>query len=134
MRLMKWIIAEKKLLLFRKIMLKEESNITRKGLMNETFMGLKGLSHECIQLTEMMGVPYIMTNLVSIGGIKQAVAKYSKQVMTDEIQSSAKVGDRWSEDRLDNTYLKYMSVTNSKIWMRYTARSIKGVRGHSSIS
>ena len=125
---MKWRIAEKKLLFFRKIMLKEESNITRRALMNEMFMGLKGLSHECRQLTEMMGIPDIMANLVSIGEIKQAVARHSNQEMTDEIQSSTKVGDRWSEDPLDNTYLKYMSLPNSRIWMRYRARSIKGVK------
>ena len=53
--------------------------------------------------------------MVNIGEIKQAVANFSKQVMTDEIQCSAKVGDRWSEDTLDNTYLKYMSLPNSKI-------------------
>ena len=66
--------------------------------------------------------------MVSIGEIKQAVANFSKQVMTDEIKSSAKVGDRWSEDTLDNTYLKYMSLPNSRIWMRHRARSIKGVK------
>ena len=77
MKLMKWRIAEKKLLYFRKIMLKEESNIARKALLNETFMGLNGLSHECKEVTEMMGIPDIMTNLVSIGEIKQAVANFS---------------------------------------------------------
>ena len=35
---------------------------------------------------------------------------------------------RWSEDKLDNTYLKYMSLPNSRIWMRQRARSIKGVK------
>ena len=91
MTLMKWRIAEKKLLFFRKIMLKEERNITRKVLLKEMFMGLKGLRHECRELTEIMGIPDIMTNLVSIGEIKQAVVNFSKQVMTDEIKSSAKV-------------------------------------------
>ena len=44
MKLMKWRIAEKKLLFVRKIMLKEDSNIAmllssfRKVLLNETFM------------------------------------------------------------------------------------------------
>ena len=79
---MKRRITEKKLLFFGKIMLKEESNIMRKALMNETFMGL---SHECRQLTEIMGVPDIMTNLVSIGEIKQAVARHSNQEIQDEI-------------------------------------------------
>ena len=46
LKLMKWRIAEKKLLFFRKIMLKEDSNITRRALMNEMFMGLKGLIYE----------------------------------------------------------------------------------------
>ena len=41
-------------------MLKEDSNITRRALMNEMFMGLKGLSYECRELTEMMGIPDIM--------------------------------------------------------------------------
>ena len=64
MKLMKWRIAEKKLLFVRKIMMKEESNIARKALLNETFMGLKGLVHECRELTEMMGIPDILSNLV----------------------------------------------------------------------
>ena len=69
LKLMKWRIAEKKMLFFRKIMMRDESNITRRALMNETFMGLKGLSYECRQLTEMVGLPDIMANTVSIGEI-----------------------------------------------------------------
>ena len=60
LKLMKWRIAEMKLLFFRKIMLKDDSNITRRALMNETFMGLKGLSYECRQLTEMVGIQDII--------------------------------------------------------------------------
>ena len=91
-------------------MMKEESNIARKALLNETFMGLKGLVHECRELTEMMGIPDILSNLVSIGEIKQAIANISKQELTEEIKDSSKVGDRWSEDTMDNTYLKFMSL------------------------
>ena len=75
-----------------------------------------------------MGIPDILTNLVSIGEIKQAIANVSKQELTEEIKASAKVGDRWSEDTMDNTYLKYMSLPNSRIWMRLRARSIRGVK------
>ena len=39
-KLIKWRIAKKKLLFFGKIMLRDESNITRRALMNKTFMGL----------------------------------------------------------------------------------------------
>ena len=74
LKLMKWRIAEKKLLFFRKIMMRDESNITRRALMNETFMELKGLSYECRQLTEMVGLPDIMAITVRKGEIKQAIA------------------------------------------------------------
>ena len=45
--MMKWWIAEKKLFFLRKTMEREDSNKTRKALLNETFMGLKGLGYEC---------------------------------------------------------------------------------------
>ena len=109
-------------------MMRNESNITRRALMNETFMELKGLSYKCRQMTEMVGIPDIMANTVSKGDIKQAIALYSNQEMKTEVQNSIKVGDIWSEDPMDNTYLKYMSLPNSRIWMRYRARSIKGVK------
>ena len=79
-------------------------------------------------MTEMMGIPYILSNLVSIGEIRQAIAIFSKQEMTEEIKASVKVGDRWSEDPETYNYLTYMSLPNSRIWMRLRARSIKGVK------
>lgn len=87
---MNWRIAEKKLLFFRKIMLRDESNITRRALMNKMFMGLKWLSYECRQLTEMVGLPDIMANTESKGEIKQAIARYSNPEMKAEIQTSIK--------------------------------------------
>ena len=44
------------------------------------------------------------------------------------MQNSRKVGDRWTDNPMDNAYLKYMSLPNSRIWMRYRARSIAGVK------
>ena len=66
--------------------------------------------------------------MVSIGEIKQAIATFSKQEMTEEIKASVKVGDRWSEDPKTHDYLTYMSLPNSRIWMRLRARSIRGVK------
>ena len=84
------------------------------------------MSYECRQLTEMVGLPDIMANSVSKGEIKQANALYTNQEMKAEVQNSIKVRHRWSEDPMDNTYLKYMSLPNSRVWMRYSARTIKG--------
>ena len=104
-------------------MMREESNITRRALINETFMELKGLSYECRQLTEKVGLPDIMFNTVSKGEIKQVIKLYSNLELKAEVQNSNKVGDRWSEDPMDNTYLKYMSLPNSRVWMRYRAKA-----------
>ena len=64
----------------------------------------------------------------------RASAGRHKQNNAPEIKASAKVGDRWSEDTMDNTYLKYMSLPNSRIWMRLRARSIRGVKVNKILS
>ena len=73
LQLMKWRIAEEKLLFLRKIMLLEERNITRRALLNETFMDMKGLSYKCSQITEMKRLLDIMFNMIRKGEIKQAI-------------------------------------------------------------
>ena len=104
---MKWRIAEKKLLFLRKTMMRDESNITRRALLNETFMEMKGLGCGCKQMTKKMGLPDIMFSMVSKGEIKQAIKCYSRLDLKEEVQNSKKVGDRW---------------------MRYRARSFAGSR------
>ena len=44
------------------------------------------------------------------------------------MEESRKVGDRLSVDPIDNNYLRYMTLPNSRVWMRYRARAIKGVK------
>ena len=123
---MKWRIAEKKLLFLRKTMMRDESNITRTALLNETFMEMKGLGCGCKQMTKKVGLPDNMFSMVSKGEIKQAIK--CRLDLKEEVPNSKKVGDRWSEDQLDNTYLAYMSLPKSRAWMRYRARSIAGSR------
>ena len=38
------------------------------------------------------------------------------------------MGDRISENPRDRTYMTYMTLANSRVWMRMRARSIKGVK------
>ena len=45
----------------------------------------------------------------------------------EEVLASQKVGDRLSNDPKDNTYLSYMTLSNSRVWMRLRARMMKGV-------
>ena len=44
------------------------------------------------------------------------------------MQNSKKVEDRWTANPMDNNYMRYMSLPNSRIWMRYRVRSMAGVK------
>ena len=90
-------------------------------------MGVKGLGHECKVLADQMGLPVIRFNHVSKWEIKRAVLKHSNDSTKKEVEDSRKVGYRAEGDQNHNTYLSYMSLPNSRIWMRVRARSIKGV-------
>jgi hypothetical protein len=52
MELMKWRIARQKLFFLNKLMLKHESNICKRAVINETLLGIEGLGHECKVLTD----------------------------------------------------------------------------------
>ena len=74
------------------------------------------------QLTDKLGIPNIMLNQVSKGEIKQGIARVSNADLKEEMQNRKKVGNRWTANPMDNTYMKSMSLLNSRIWMRYRAR------------
>ena len=57
-------------------------------------------------LFEAQVIPNIMLNLVSKGEIKQAIARDSNADLKEEMQNSRKVGDRWTDNPMDNFYLK----------------------------
>ena len=109
-------------------MRKEDTNICRRAIVNETLMGVKGLGHECKVLAELIGLPDVRFNQVSKRDIKRAVIRYSRAITKEEVEASRKVGDRTEGDQHHNTYLSYMTLPNSRIWMRVRARSIKGVK------
>ena len=94
--MIKWQIAEK-LLFLRKTMEREDRIIARKALLNETFMGLKGLGYECKQLTDRLELPNIMINQVSKGEIKQTIARDINADLKEEMQNSKKVSDAHNE-------------------------------------
>ena len=54
-------------------------------------------------MTEKMGLPDIICNMVSKGEIKQAIKCYSRLDLKEEEQNRKKMRDSWSEDPIDNT-------------------------------
>ena len=91
-------LAKKTLLFMRKLMLKEESTICKRAIMNETLLGVKGLGHECKEISRLVGLPDLRFNKVSKGDIKRAIDKHSRAVMKEEVEASRKVGDRATDD------------------------------------
>jgi hypothetical protein len=104
MELMKWRIAKQKLFFLRKLMLKDDSNICKRAVMNETILGAEGLGHECEVLTETIGLPNVVHTQVSKGDITNAILEHSRAVTKEEVEASRKVGDRATADHIiENT-------------------------------
>ena len=65
---MKWRIAERKLNFVSKIMLREKSNIAKSVLCSEVLLkDVKGLAHECMSLSEDLGIPNVVYNSRKVG-------------------------------------------------------------------
>ena len=65
---------------------------------------------------------------VSKGDIRNAIQEHSDEKIKAEVEASRKVGDRATADPYHRKYLTYMTLPNSRTWMRVRARSIKGVK------
>jgi hypothetical protein len=128
MELMKWRIAKQKLCFLSKLMLKHNRNICRRAVINETLLGIEGLGHECKVLTDTLGLPNEIHTRVSKGDNTNAILKHSSAETKEEVEASRKVGDRATADPYHRKYLTYMTLPNSRMWMRVRARSIKGVK------
>ena len=48
----------------------------------------------------------------------------------DNMRNSKKVSDRLTDNPQDNTYIQCLSLPQTRIWIRYRARSIAGVKAN----
>ena len=127
---MKWRIAGKKLQFVRKIMMKEDDNITKKALHQEVITGIKGLAHECKELTDELEMPNIMLGNTPKALIKRTIAKKVHIEFWNAMENSKKVRDRLTFNPADNTYIKCLSLPLTRVWFRYRARAIPKVKGN----
>ena len=127
---MKWRIASKKLQFMRKIMLKDHKNIAKDSLLQEFLLNIKGLAYECNKIAQEIGLEDLMFNSYSKKDIKEAIKNAMKKEFLNEMQRSTKVNDRLSEDPDDNSYIYRMPLSKVRVWIRYRARAIAGVKGN----
>ena len=91
-------------------------------------MDIKGLGHECMEIAHSIGLQDPRATTLQKGAIKNAIAKQSIRERRSAMEESRKVGNRLSDNPVDNNYLRFMSLYNSRLWIRYRARFIKGVK------
>ena len=127
---MKWRIAGKKLQFVRKIMMKDDDNITKMALHQEVITGTKGLAHECKELTDELEMPNIMLGNTPKSLIKRTIAKKVHIEFWNAMENSKKVRDRLTFNPADNTYIKCLSLPLTRVWFRYRARAIPKVKGN----
>ena len=128
MEMVKWRIAKIKQMFVRKMRLANGDNICKRALTNEIIIGTNGLSKECKDLADEIGLRSVRFCDMSKGEIKRAIKSHSQKTRCEEMMACTKVGDRISDDPKDNTYLTYMTLPNSRLWMRVRARMMKGIK------
>jgi len=127
---MKWRVASKKLQFIRKISLKDNKSIVKNVLVNEVLEDINGLATECRKIAEEIGLEDLMLYQYSKKDIKEAVKAAVKKEFLSEMQSKVKVSDRLSDDPEDNSYINNMSLPRARVWIRFRARAIAGVKGN----
>ena len=127
---MKWRIAGKKLQYVRKLQLKEDENLTKRALIEEVNLGIKGLAHECKEITDELGLQNIMNGNTPKSLIKRTIAKKIKEESWSAMENSKKVRDRLTFNPADNTYIKCLPLPLTRVWFRYRARAIPKVKGN----
>ena len=71
-----------------------------------------------------------MTTSLLKSNIKTAVQQTVSARARENMLSFRKVADRVSDNPSDNSYINRMGLAYSRIWIRYRARAIKGVKAN----
>ena len=62
--------------------------------------------------------------------IKEAIKEKIMNEFADEMKKSTKVKDRLTDNPEDNSYINTMSLSRVRVWLRFRARAIAGVKGN----
>ena len=90
-------------------------------------------AYECSLLCKDIGLRNIMFFETTEGAIKTAVWQKMNEEAILEIQSKKKVSDRLSDNPEENTYIHQLSLPESRVWICYRGRAIRGVKCNSRI-
>ena len=92
----------------RKMNMKEDTNITKNALIQETIHDINGLAFECRKLAKEIGLEDLLKYKFSKGDIKEAVRCKIQEEFRKDMEDSKKVCDRLSDEPAENSYLSRM--------------------------
>ena len=124
MQPMKWRIAYRKLNFVRKVMTKPDNSITKRVICQEVVSNIHGLGYESTRLCQELGLPNVLNISLSKADIKAAVKWKVEEEVEHKMTESKKARDRINKP----SYLRKMTLPLSRIFIRYRARSISGVK------
>ena len=124
---MKCRIWRMKIIKILRLMKKDNDYITKQAIEQEKVLGFNGLYHESKTACEELGMPDLLESNVSKQQIKQLCMEKSRTECKQKMLEGKKVRDRVDDDS-EKSYLEYMTLQDSRIWIRIRARSIKGVK------
>ena len=128
---MEWRIKERKLNFVSQILQRGDDNIAKNTIIQERASGIKGLGYECNIICNEINISEITeNNVLSKKQIKSTIQNAVDERNKTEMLSYRKVADRVSEDPNENKYLDRMGLTHSRIWIRYRARAIRGIKAN----
>ena len=126
---MKWRIIQKKMLFIRKVMHEKSiTSLVKRVIYEEVQNDIKGLYYECQRASWDLGIDNVGLYDIDPLTIKSTIAERVKEEAEDAMLNSPKVADRVTDNEEDNTYIKHLSLPMCRIWIRYRARAIKGVK------
>ena len=109
---------------------KDQSNICKKAILEEVLNGIHGLAYECKQICHELEMPDILGTFAPKTKIKSSIFLKMNEKALDEMKNSTKVSDRLTDNPQDNTYIHCLSLPQTRIWIRYRARAIAGVKAN----
>ena len=131
---MEWRIKYKKLMFVNKIMKKPNLNITKNVLMMEFIYNLQGLAWECYEICKDLGIGQVLDGNVPKYIIRNTMELRIRAQTQMEMEKLKKVADRIDREPEAKSYLETMSLVDSRIWFRYRARCIAGVKANTKNS
>ena len=124
---MKCRIWRMKILKLQRLKKKDNNYITKLAIEQERVLGFKGLHHEGSVACEELGLPDLLEMNISKQQIKHLCMEKSRNECKQKMLEGKKVRDRIDEES-DKSYFEYMTLQDSRIWIRIRSRMIKGVK------